>query len=60
MQIEFSHQEQNDPNILPVYNDTTVYNAIESTATENVPKATNKTRPTSECHHRYAAGVQSK
>ena len=60
MQVEFEPQEQNDPNISPMYNDITVYNSTESIATTNVPTATNKTRPTSECGHRYATAKYSK
>ena len=43
-----------------MHNATTVYNSSKSSATENVPTASNKTRPTSECNHRYAAAKQSK
>ena len=31
IQKEFAPQKQNDPNIQPVYNPTTVYNTTEST-----------------------------
>ena len=59
MQVEFAQQEQNDPTISPVSNTTTIYNAIESTATANVPTTFNTTRPTSECKQRYGATKQS-
>ena len=36
MQVEFAQQEQNDPNVSPVYPGTAVSNATESTATANV------------------------